>query len=172
MRPGTLATHQLIGMGVAARLAAVRRADDHARQLVLRDRLWEGIGQLPGLFLNGHPRQRACHILNVSVSGVEGESLLFALRKFKNAPGSIRAEISASTERNAQGRLRIPRAKVTIHLAEPAASLERFDRALAQFEQFCTVTQSVRDGIAVDVDVVDGAGVVHATGASAQVAAR
>lgn len=95
MRPGTLATHQLIGMGVAARLAAARRADDHARQLALRDRLWEGIGGLPGLFLNGHPRQRACHILNVSVSGVEGESLLFALRGLAVSSGAACASESA-----------------------------------------------------------------------------
>ena len=97
-------------------------------------------------------------LLASSVGNCLSSSLLFALRKFKNAPGPIRAEISASTERNAQGRLRIPRAKVTIHLAEPAASLERFDRALAQFEQFCTVTQSVAAGIPVTVEVFDSAG--------------
>lgn len=110
-------------------------------------------------------------LLLAGIANCLSASLLFALRKYKNTPGPIRAEISASTERNAQGRLRIPRAKVTIHLAEPAASLERFDRVLAQFEQFCTVTQSVRDGIEVEVDVIDGAGVVHATGASSQAAA-
>lgn len=104
------------------------------------------------------------HLLLAGVANCLSASLLFALRKYKNAPGPIRAEISASTERNAQGRLRIPRAKVTIRLAEPAASLERFDRALAQFEQFCTVTQSVRDGIEVEVEVIDGDGVAHRTG--------
>lgn len=106
-------------------------------------------------------------LLLASIANCLSASLLFALRKFKNAPGPIRAEISASTERNAQGRLRIPRAKVTIRLSEPAARLERFDRVLAQFEQFCTVTQSVRDGIAVDVEVVDGDGVSHVPGATA-----
>lgn len=107
-------------------------------------------------------------LLLASIANCLSASLLFALRKFKNTPGPIRAEITAVTERNAQGRLRIPRAKVVIRLAEPAAELDRFDRVLAQFEQFCTVTQSVRDGIEVEVDVIDGAGVVHATGASAQ----
>ena len=106
-------------------------------------------------------------LLLAGIANCLSASLLFALRKYKNAPGPIRAEISASTERNAQGRLRISRAKVTIRLAEPAASLERFDRALAQFEQFCTVTQSVRDGIAVDVEIVDGDGVSHVPGAPA-----
>ena len=103
-------------------------------------------------------------LLLASIANCLSASLLFALRKFKNAPGPIRAEISAATERNAQGRLRIPRAKVVIHLAEPAASLERFDRVLVQFEQFCTVTQSVRDGIEVEVEVIDGDGVAHRTG--------
>lgn len=103
-------------------------------------------------------------LLLAGIANCLSASLLFALRKYKNAPGPIRAEISASTERNAQGRLRIPRAKVVIHLAEPAASLERFDRVLAQFEQFCTVTQSVRDGIEVEVEVIDGDGVAHRTG--------
>ena len=106
-------------------------------------------------------------LLLASIANCLSASLLFALRKFKNAPGPIHAEISASTERNAQGRLRIPRAKVTIRLSEPAARLERFDRVLAQFEQFCTVTQSVRDGIAVDVEVIDGDGVSHVPGATA-----
>ena len=106
-------------------------------------------------------------LLLAGIANCLSASLLFALRKYKNAPGPIRAEISASTERNAQGRLRISRAKVTIRLAEPAARLERFDRVLAQFEQFCTVTQSVRDGIAVDVEIVDGDGVSHVPGAPA-----
>lgn len=106
-------------------------------------------------------------LLLAGIANCLSASLLFALRKYKNAPGPIRAEISASTERNAQGRLRIPRAKVVIRLAEPATALDRFDRVLAQFEQFCTVTQSVRDGIAVDVEVIDGDGVAHVPGASA-----
>ncbi len=104
-------------------------------------------------------------LLLASIANCLSASLLFALRKFKNTPAPIRAEISASAERNGQGRLRIARAKVTIRLAEPAAGIERFDRVLAQFEQFCTVTQSVREGIHVDVEVVDSDGVAHRTGA-------
>ncbi len=88
-------------------------------------------------------------------------SLLFALRKFKNAPSPIRAEITARRERNEAGRWRIPRAEVVLHLGDKAADLEHFDRVLDQFEQFCIVTQSVRDGITVDVKIVDAAGAVH-----------
>lgn len=97
-------------------------------------------------------------LLLAGVANCLAASLVFALRKFKNAPGPIRAEITARRERNAEGRWRIPRAEVVITLADKAASLEHFDRVLAQFEQFCIVTQSVRDGMAVEVAVVDADG--------------
>lgn len=100
-------------------------------------------------------------ILLTSIANCLGASLLFALRKFRNTPGPIRAEIVARRERNAEGRWRIPHAEVTIHLSDKAADLEHFDRVLAQFEQFCIVTQSVRDGVSVDVRVIDAAGAVH-----------
>jgi uncharacterized OsmC-like protein len=92
-------------------------------------------------------------------------SLLFALRKFRNDPGPIRAEIVARRERNAEGRWRIPRAEVEIRLSDKAADLEHFDRVLAQFEQFCIVTQSVREGVEVAVRIVDADGVVREPGA-------
>lgn len=106
-------------------------------------------------------------LLLAGVANCLGASLVFALRKFRNEPGSIRVEISARKERNAQGRWRIPRAQVTLTLADHVAQLEHFERALAQFEQFCIVTQSVREGIAVDVRVVDADGVSHVPGAGA-----
>lgn len=104
-------------------------------------------------------------ILLASIANCLGASLLFALRKFRNAPGPIRAEIVARKERNAEGRWRIPRAEVTIHLSDKAADLEHFDRVLAQFEQFCIVTQSVREGVDVAVRIVDADGVVRGPGA-------
>lgn len=104
-------------------------------------------------------------ILLTSIANCLGASLLFALRKFRNAPGPIRAEIVARKERNAEGRWRIPRAEVTIHLSDKAADLEHFDRVLAQFEQFCIVTQSVREGVDVAVRIVDADGVVREPGA-------
>ena len=88
LRPGTLATHQAIGMGVAARLARERWRADKARLTGLRERLWEELRRIPGVLLNGHATRRACHILNVSVAGVEGESLLFALRDLAVSSGS------------------------------------------------------------------------------------
>ena len=105
-------------------------------------------------------------LLLAGVANCLAASLLFALRKFKNTPGPIRAEITANKERNAEGRWRIPRAQVVITLADKAASLEHFERVLAQFEQFCIVTQSVRDGIEVDVAIVDADGARFVPGAA------
>ena len=104
------------------------------------------------------------HLLLAGVANCLSASLLFALRKFKNAPGPIRTEILASKARNENGRWRIPRAEVAIHLSEPAAGLERFDRVLAQFEEFCIVTQSVREGMQVDVRIIDAAGAEYVPG--------
>ena len=104
------------------------------------------------------------HLLLAGVANCLSASLLFALRKFKNSPGPIRAEITARKERNAGGRWRIPRAEVVITLADSAATLAHFDRVLAQFEQFCIVTQSVREGVVVDVAIVDAEGRRHVPG--------
>lgn len=100
-------------------------------------------------------------LLLAGVANCLGASLLFALRKFRSTPGPIRIEVVGHKARNADGRWRIPRAEVTLHLAERAGTLEHFDRVLEQFEEFCIVTQSVREGIAVDVRVVDADGVVR-----------
>lgn len=88
LRPGTLPTHQIAGMGVAATLAGARLATDPPRIRALRERLWEQLRCLPGVLLNGHATRRACHILNVSVEGVEGESLVFALSGLAVSSGS------------------------------------------------------------------------------------
>lgn len=85
-------------------------------------------------------------------------SLLFALRKQSNQPGKLRVQISANMVRNAQGRLRIPQAQVELSLPEGNESYQHLDRVLAQFEDFCIVTQSVRQGIDVQVTVKDAHG--------------
>ena len=107
-------------------------------------------------------------LLLAGVANCLSASLLFALRKFKNAPGPIRAEISASKQRNAEGRWRIPRATATITLSDKASDLGNFERVMAQFEEFCIVTQSVREGIAVDVTVIDADGVAFVPGTPAK----
>jgi cysteine desulfurase len=95
LRPGTLPTHQLLGMGLAFELAAARMAADTFRINALRDRLWEEIGRVSGVLLNGHPERRACHVLSVSVIGAEGESLRFGLRDLGISGGSACASDSA-----------------------------------------------------------------------------
>ena len=98
-------------------------------------------------------------LLAAAVGNCLSDSLLFALRKFKQRPEPIRTEVEATIDRNEQGRLRVLRIAVRIQVGAPGASLEHLDRALAQFEEFCTVTQSVRQGIPVNVSVFDVAGV-------------
>lgn len=66
--------------------------------------------------------------------------------------------MTATRERNAAGRWRIPRAEVTIHLPGAADDYRNLDRILAQFEEFCVVTQSVREGIDVTTRIEDGNG--------------
>ena len=96
MRSGTLATHQIVGMGEAFRIAAEEQAGEAARLAELRRRLWDGIVGLGGVHLNGDPERRVAGILNVCFEGVEGESLLFALRELAVSSGS--ACTSASRE--------------------------------------------------------------------------
>lgn len=110
------------------------------------------------------------HLLLAGVANCLSASLLFALRKFKNAPGPIRTQIVAHKARNDAGRWRIPRAEVAIHLSDAAAGLERFDRVLAQFEEFCIVTQSVREGMQVDVRIIDADGAEYVPGGAGEAA--
>ena len=97
-------------------------------------------------------------LLAAAVGNCLSDSLLFALRKFKQAPEPIRTVVEASVGRNDQNRLRVQRMVVRVTLGVPASTLEHLDRALLQFEEFCTVAQSVRQGIAVEVEVYDSAG--------------
>lgn len=88
IRSGTLATHQIVGMGAAFEIAAAEREADVNRLRVLRDRLWQGIAAVGDVELNGHPQQRVTNLLNVSFHGVEGESLQFALRELAVSAGA------------------------------------------------------------------------------------
>jgi organic hydroperoxide reductase OsmC/OhrA len=85
--------------------------------------------------------------------------LLFALRKFKQSPEPLRCEVQADVGRNDEGKTRVVGIKAQLTLGVPAAQLQHLDRALDQFEAFCTVTQSVRLGIPVTVEVHDASGV-------------
>ncbi|KTD07207.1 IscS subfamily cysteine desulfurase [Legionella jamestowniensis] len=94
LRSGTLATHQIVGMAEAFVLADVARIEEQARILHLRQQLWEGIKHLPGLRLNGHEDKRIAGNLNVTFAGVEGDSLLLALRELAISTTSACASAS------------------------------------------------------------------------------
>ena len=96
MRSGTLPTHQIVGMGVAAELALNELELEPARIENLRQRLWKGVSQLEGVTLNGSEQQRVPHITNISFAGVDGELLLMALKDLALSSGS--ACTSASVE--------------------------------------------------------------------------
>jgi cysteine desulfurase len=88
LRSGTLAVHQIVGFGVACELAAAARERDAEHCERLRARLWQGINAIDGVLLNGHPTQRVAGILNVSFTGIEGESLLMGLSELSLSTGS------------------------------------------------------------------------------------
>jgi cysteine desulfurase len=95
-RSGTLATHQIVGMGEAFRLAKLEMATENERIRMLRDRLWRGLSEMEEVFLNGDLDQRVPHNLNVSFNYVEGESLIMAIKDIAVSSGS--ACTSASLE--------------------------------------------------------------------------
>ena len=99
----------------------------------------------------------AARLIAAAVANCLSASLLFCISgKFRQPIGPLHTRVRAALARNDQGRVRIGRIDVTIHLADAAADIGHFDRCLAQFEDFCVVTESVRHGIAVGVKVVDG----------------
>jgi cysteine desulfurase len=95
-RSGTLATHQIVGMGEAFRIAKEEGMAEQAQLKVLRDKLWAGLSSLEQVFLNGDAEQRIAGNLNVSFNFVEGESLIMALKDLAVSSGS--ACTSASLE--------------------------------------------------------------------------
>ncbi len=97
-------------------------------------------------------------LLLAAVGNCMSSSLLFALAKFKNDPRGITTTAEASVGRNDSGRLRVLQITVRIRLGARAAELQHLDRILGQFEEFCTVGQSVRTGIPTEIEVYDGDG--------------
>ncbi|MHB1401498.1 MAG: IscS subfamily cysteine desulfurase [Thiobacillus sp.] len=96
MRSGTLATHQIVGMGEAFRIAKEEMATENERIRMLRDRLYTGLKDIEEVHLNGDIDQRVPHNLNVSFNFVEGESLIMAIKDLAVSSGS--ACTSASLE--------------------------------------------------------------------------
>jgi len=95
-RSGTLATHQIVGFGEAARLAKLEMASDNQRIRGLRDRLLKNLSGMEEIYVNGDLERRIPHNLNVSFNFVEGESLIMAIKDIAVSSGS--ACTSASLE--------------------------------------------------------------------------
>ncbi len=96
MRSGTLAPHQIVGMGECFRIAREEMATENERIRMLRDRLWNGLNQIEEVYLNGDMEHRVPHNLNISFNYVEGESMIMALKDIAVSSGS--ACTSASLE--------------------------------------------------------------------------
>ncbi|MCW8496314.1 IscS subfamily cysteine desulfurase [Fluoribacter dumoffii] len=96
LRSGTLATHQIVGMGEAFALAESVREVEQSRLLKYRQYLWDGIKHLPGIQLNGDKQKRIAGNLNISFAGLDGDSLLLALNEL--AVSSTSACSSASIQ--------------------------------------------------------------------------
>jgi cysteine desulfurase len=96
MRSGTMATHQIVGMGEAFRIAKLEMGAENERLVMLRNKLWNGIKDMEAVYLNGDMESRIAGNLNVSFAYVEGESLIMALKDMAVSSGS--ACTSASLE--------------------------------------------------------------------------
>lgn len=107
-----------------------------------------------GLGLGPSPVQ----LLAAAVGNCLSDSLLFALRKFKQSPEPITTEVRAEVGRNAEGRMRVLALHADLRLGVAAGALEHLDRVLATFEAYCTVTQSVAGAIPVHLRVFDAGG--------------
>ena len=96
MRSGTLAPHQIVGMGEAFRIAQNIMTTENARIRLLRDKLLAGLNSLEEVYINGDMERRVPHNLNISFNYVEGESLIMAIKEVAVSSGS--ACTSASLE--------------------------------------------------------------------------
>ncbi len=122
---------------------------------------WGGVSDL--MLDTGAPLGRSAgpdaeRILAGAVGYCLTASLLFCLRKFKQAPGKLRADVIGTLARNERGRLRVGRLDARIHLSDAVADIKHFDRCAQQFEDFCVVSDSVRHGIPIDVEIFDARG--------------
>ncbi len=109
--------------------------------------------------LGGGTGPTPVQLLAAAAGNCLSDSLHFALKKFKQDAQGITTRVSPTVGRNAEGRMRVLKMQVEVRFGAPAATIEHLDRVLSQFEGFCTVAQSVGQGIPIAVSVFDGAGV-------------
>lgn len=100
----------------------------------------------------------ASQVLAAAVGNCLTASLLFCLQKFEQAPATLHTEVTTTLAPNEEGHQRIGGIDVVIRLQETAEQVAHYGRCMQRFENYCVVTESVRQGIPVHVTVVDGAG--------------
>ena len=98
------------------------------------------------------------HMLCAAIGNCLSDSLLFAYRKFNQKPEPLECVVTAEVGRNSEKRLRVLNVHAELRLGVTADSLEQSERVMSQFEAFCTVTQSVGQGIPISVEVIDREG--------------
>jgi len=138
MRSGTLATHQIVGLGAAFELARGRLNDDADHLRALRDRLWAHLQVLPHIHRNGAPECAAPHVLNVSFEGVEGEALRACLPQLAVSSGSACSSATAepSYVLRALGRDdELANASLRFSLGRPTTAAEIDEAAAAVIQQ-------------------------------------
>ena len=120
---------------------------------------------IPPLQTDEHPPLGAgegptpSQLLVAAVINCLSASLFFALQKYKQDAGGIVTTGTARIDRDENKRLRIQEIAITLRLGKNGSEINQLDRILTQFEEFCTVTQSVRRGIPVNVTVEDSQGI-------------
>jgi uncharacterized OsmC-like protein len=135
----------------------LRQQQDYQFQIDFGDGLPVLLGDEPAPLGKGQG-PTPVQLLSAAVGNCLSDSLLFALRKFKQAPEPIQCDVAAEVGRNAENRLRVLSLKAVLTLGVPAVKLAHLDRVLDQFESFCTVASSVSQGIPVTVEVMDSTG--------------
>jgi len=156
MRSGTLATHQIVGMGEAFRIAQVEMHEEHCRILALRGRLLDGLNDIEEVYVNGDIDHRVAGNLNISFNFVEGESLMMALRDLAISSGS--ACTSASLEPSyvlralglndelAHSSLRISLGRFTTE-EEVDYAIEKIHEAVAKLRELSPLWDMYKEGV-------------------------
>ena len=104
MRSGTLATHQIVGMGEAFRIAREEMATENERIRMLRDKLLRGLSQIEETYVNGDMERRVPHNLNISFNFVEGESLIMAIKDVAVSSACMHVGVAGAVVRAACAR--------------------------------------------------------------------
>ncbi len=159
MRSGTLATHQIVGMGESFRLAKVHMQTETARIGMLRDRLLSGLQEIEQVYVNGDMDQRVPHNLNISFNYVEGESMIMALKQLAVSSGSActSASLEPSYVLRALGRndelahssIRFTLGRYTTQ-SEIDFAIELIQRKIAGLRELSPLWEMYKDGIDLD----------------------